>query len=150
MDRPNIWIIDTSVFLNILDVGGFNQNRAAIISDFRTRIEDGDTFFLPYAAILETGNHIAQLHGNVKFTKAEEFVTQVRLALTDQAPFNPLRFPEKDQVINWIEGFPEKAGQGIGFGDFSIIKDWEGQRAVYPGWSVRIWSLDQDLQGYES
>jgi hypothetical protein len=66
-------------FLNILDVGGFNQNRAAIISDFRTRIEDGDTFFLPYAAILETGNHIAQLHGNVKFTKAEEFVTQVSI-----------------------------------------------------------------------
>ncbi|MDR7132763.1 hypothetical protein J2X69_005137 [Algoriphagus sp. 4150] len=150
MIKPNIWIIDTSVFMNILDVEGFNQDRGIILKEFGSRIEDKDIFFLPFVVLIETGNHIAQLNGNIKFTKAQEFVKFVKSALNGQTPFIPLRFPEKEDLLNWIDGFPEKAAQEIGFGDFSIIKDWEEQSNLSQGWSVKIWSLDAGLQGYAS
>lgn len=150
MKKRHIWIIDTSVFLNILDVPGFNQHRQSIISLFEVRIKNGDTFFLPFATLLETGNHIAHLNGNIKFTKAKEYVIQVRLALENKAPYKPLKFPDKKDLLKWIDGFPEKAGEGIGFGDFSIIKDWEEQVKMSRGWLVGIWSLDHHLQGFQS
>jgi hypothetical protein len=68
--KPIIWLIDTSVLLNVIDVPTFNQERALILRQFRERIVRGDTFLLPYPAIVETGNHIAQLNGNYKFTYA--------------------------------------------------------------------------------
>lgn len=150
MPKPNIWIIDTSVFTNILNIPGFNQNRGSIIENFKTRIRNEDMFFLPFVVLVETGNHIAQISGNAKFTKAIEFTQQVQNALNDETPWKPLRFPEKDDLREWIDGFPEKASQGIGFGDYSIIKDWEEQKNLFPSYSVRIWSLDSGLQGYES
>jgi len=143
-------IIDTSVFLNILDIPGYNQERLAVISNFGVYINNNDKFFLPYPALLETGNHIAQLNGNLKFTMAKKFVKEIKLALNDEVPYKPLKFPDKSDLLGWIEDFPEIAGKGIGFGDFSIIKDWEEQVKMFPSWSVRIWSLDQHLQGYYS
>ena len=56
-----IVIVDTSVFLNVLDVPGFNQDREADLARFRELIEAGANLLLPIAAIFEAGNHIAQL-----------------------------------------------------------------------------------------
>ncbi|WP_439489178.1 hypothetical protein [Algoriphagus sp.] len=150
MAKPIIWIIDTSIMCNILNLPGKNQNRQAVISDFEDRFKAQETFFLPYVVLIETGNHIAQLNGNVKFTKAQEFVSLVEKALNGEIPFTPLKFPEKEDLIRWINGFPEKSGQGIGFGDYSIIQDWEEQKKLFGAYSVRIWSFDAGLQGYES
>lgn len=150
MAKPNIWIIDTSIFCNILNVPGRSQNRQEILENFGEWIKAGDKFFLPYIVLIETGNHIAQLTGNVKFSKAQEFVEEVKKALNGETPFTPLKFPEKEEILAWIDGFPAFSGQGIGFGDYSIIQDWEDRKTAFPGWSVRIWSLDAGLQGYES
>lgn len=150
MTRPNIWLIDTSVYMNVLDVPGFNQDRAVILQDFQSRIEAKDKFFLPFVVLVETGNHIAQLNGNIKFTKAEEFVAQVKKALEGETPFTPLKFPEKEKLLQWIDGFPAMSGRGIGFGDFSIIQDWEEQKLLFPAYSVQIWSLDSGLQAYST
>lgn len=150
MDKPNIWIIDTSIFCNILNVPGKNQNRQEVIDNFGEWIQAGDKFFLPYIVLIETGNHIAQLTGNAKFSKAQDFVNEVRKALNGETPFTPLKFPEKEEILSWIDGFPDSSGRGIGFGDYSIIQDWEDRRKAFPGWCVRIWSLDEGLQGYVS
>jgi hypothetical protein len=56
-----IVLLDTSVYLNILDVPGYNQDREEILDEFLHRIEDNDLFFLPMATIWETGNHISTL-----------------------------------------------------------------------------------------
>ena len=56
----DIVIVDTSVFLNVLDVPGFNQDREADLARFRELIEAGANLLLPIAAIFEAGNHIAQ------------------------------------------------------------------------------------------
>lgn len=149
-EKPIIWLIDTSVLLNVLDVPSFNQERDSILREFKIRIECGDTLLLPYAAIVETGNHIAHLTGNYKFTYAEKFVKEVKAALNGNSPWKPLKFPTFEDLNTWLDDFPEYAGKGIGFADYSIIKEWEAQKVLFAAYSVRIWSLDAELQGYES
>lgn len=148
--KPVIWIVDTSVFLNVLKIPGRSQNQDQIFSEFEERLLREDTFLLPYAAIVETGNFIAQLEGNYKYEFAGKFIENVRQAIDGSAPWKPLKFPTIDVLSSWLESFPDFASRGISFGDFSIIKEWEEQRGFFKAYSVRIWSLDQGLQGYES
>jgi predicted nucleic acid-binding protein len=150
MAKPNIWIIDTTIFLNILDIPGSNSDRATVLSEFKERIKAEDLFFLPFIVLVETGNPIAKLSGNLKYEKAKDFVDQIKSALNGVSPFTALKFPDKEELLQWIDDFPAKSSQGIGFGDYSIIRDWQEQCVLFPGWSVRIWSLDEGLQGYES
>jgi hypothetical protein len=150
MAKPNIWIIDTTVFLNILDVPGSNSDRDDILEELKQRIKVNDLFFLPFVVLIESGNPIAKLNRNLRFNKAEQFVAHVKQALNNEAPYKTLKFPERGEFLEWLEGFPEMASREIGFADYSIIKDWEEQARLFPGWSVRIWSLDQHLQGYQS
>ena len=149
-NKPIIWLIDTSVLLNVIDVPNFNQERTFILSQFKERIKHGDTFLLPYAAIVETGNHIAQLKGDYKFIYANKFVFQVKAALNGNSPWKPLKFPTYEDLNHWLDGFPKYSSEGIGFADYSMIKEWEDQKVLFPAFSVRIWSLDKGLQGYES
>jgi len=37
----------------------------------------------------------------------------------------------------------------VGMGDLSIVKAWESACAKHPQHRVSIWSLDQDLAGYD-
>jgi hypothetical protein len=150
-NKPIIWLIDTSILLNVINMPNINQaERALILSQFRERIEREDTFLLPYAAIVETGNHIAQLKGDYKFIYADKFVKDVKAALNGDSPWKPLKFPTFEALNHWLDGFPKFASEGIGFADYSMIKEWEEQKALFPAYSVRIWSLDNGLQGYES
>ena len=150
MAKPIIWIIDTSVFLNILDIPGSNSDRDQILTDFNKRVKNDDSFFLPFIVLVESGNPIAKLNGNLKYSKAQHFIQIVRQAFQNEAPFKPLRFPERESFLEWLDGFPDMASRGFGFGDYSIIADWEHQVKLFPSYSVKIWSLDAELQGYQS
>jgi hypothetical protein len=148
--KPNIWIVDTSVFLNVLDVPGFNQSRAAILALFEQRIQAEDSFLLPFTTILESGNHIAQINnGNQRRHFAIQFSTVVLKSLEGKLPWKPLGFPTEDLLKQWLPDFPNEAARSVGLGDYMIIKQWESQCARFSAYTVRIWSLDQDLQGYE-
>lgn len=57
----DIVLLDTSVFLNVLNIPGFNQDFGRIRDEFERRIRKADHFLLPMATIWETGNHIAHL-----------------------------------------------------------------------------------------
>ncbi len=79
----SVCLIDTSIFLNLLDVPYCNESRSEIAKDFLTFTEAGCTFLLPMATILETGNHIAQNgDGNLRRETAMRFVDAVKGALT--------------------------------------------------------------------
>ena len=148
--KPNIWIVDTTVFLNVLDVPIFNQNRTQILALFEQRIQAGDSFLLPFTTILESGNHIAQLNdGNQRRRFSIQFSTMVLQSLEGDAPWKPLGFPTEEILKSWLPGFPNEATRSVGLGDYMIIKQWESQCARFGAYTVRIWSLDQDLQGYE-
>lgn len=145
-----IVLVDTSILLNVLDVHGRNQNREAVLQTLSEHLEQNDHLLLPMAAIVETGNHIAHVaDGAKRRSAAQRFVAEIRKALQGETPWRPVNFPSNEQVLNWLNDFPNRATSGIGFGDLSIIKEWEACCTRHPMSRVKIWALDGDLQGFE-
>jgi hypothetical protein len=146
----SIVLMDTSVFCNVLDVPGFNQDRDTVIADLKNSIRNRDTLLLPMAAVIETGNHISQvIDGRLRRQSAERFCEKVAAAIDGTAPWTAMRFWEPEQLRNWLGTFPDRAMQKVGMADLSIIKDWESMCELHRGQRVRIWSLDDDLIGYD-
>lgn len=146
----SIVLMDTSVFCNVLDVPGFNQDRDSVIADLVASIRNGDTLLLPMAAVIETGNHIAQVSdGRMRRQTAERFCEQVAAAIDGTAPWTAMRFWEPEQLAQWLSDFPDHAMRTVGMGDLSIIKDWESMCELHRGQRVWIWGIDGDLQGYD-
>ena len=153
----NISLIDTSVYLNILDVAGFNQDRATILPEVTRRIEQ-TTLLLPFVVILESGNHISKLpDGRVRRKCATRLVTDVARAVNGETPYAPTYFPARSEFLGWLADFPDfamrnrsssKPHLGISLADYSIIKEWERTRELNPTKRVTIWSLDSDLGAY--
>ena len=145
-----IVIVDTSVLLNIMDVPDRNQHKPAVLDRLGTLIEAGDHLFIPMAAIVEVGNHIAQVkNGAQRRAAAERFVNEVRSALADEAPWKPINFPSNQQVLSWLDAFPAAATRGIGMGDLSIQKEWEELCQRHRMSRVWVWTLDDDLAGLD-
>ncbi len=154
-----ILLLDTSVYLNVLDVPGFNQARVGIVRDFERFIRDNDHFLLPLASVWETGNHIAHLpDGQTRRRYAIKLVDDVSKAFQGEAPYRPTHFPGRDEFLSWLAEFPDmamrskspqKQNEGISLADLSIIKEWQHTRKLHPLSRVRIWALDQDLSGYD-
>jgi predicted nucleic acid-binding protein len=142
----SIVIVDTSVLLNIMDVPGRNQRKDEVLDRLGVLIEAGDHLFIPMAAIVAVGNHIAQVkNGAHRRSAAERFVKEVRSALKDEAPWKPINFPSNQEVLSWLDAFPDSATQGIGMGDLSIKKEWEELCQRHTLSHVWVWALDGDL-----
>lgn len=146
----SIRIIDTSVFCNILNVPGRSQQQVQALQELNGFLKAGDSLLLPIATVLETGNHIAQCSdGRLRRQAAERFAKQVRLAIAGDIPFTPTPFPTAGDVAVWISDFPDKATQGIGFGDLSIIKVFERQCELNRSRRVLIWAYDAHLSAHD-
>ncbi len=156
----SIVLLDTSVFLNVLDIPAFNQDRDNILGEFEERTNNEDHFLLPMAAIWETRNHIAHLSsGGLRSQYAEKFVDAVVSAFEGKAPYRPTHFPDRAQLLDWIRAFPDYANrnksprkerEGVSLSDLSIIKEWEITKRRHNMSRVLIWSLDEDLKGYDT
>lgn len=145
-----IVVIDTSVFLNVLDVPGFNQDRDSVLRELERLINRNATLLLPMAAVVETGNHIAQIAaGWLRRSFAERFCEQVGAAITGDAPWQAMRVPDRETFASWLVEFPDAATRRLGIGDLSIIKDWEETCGLHQSRRVRIWSNDLHLSGYD-
>lgn len=145
-----VWIVDTSVLCNILSVPNMDQDKAQVMKDFEERISNDDSFLLPYTVIVETGNHIGHATGD-RYKLAEKFITKiVQKTLNGEAPWKLMKVPDIEKVSEWLKDFPESAAREKGYGDHSIVKEWEEFVALNRGFSVGIWSLDGDLAGYQS
>ena len=155
-----IVLLDTSVYLNVLDVPGFNQDRTDILDAFSDRVQQGDYFLLPMATIWETGNHIADLtDGGHRYRFAVKLVEDVRAALNGDTPYRATYFPDRETFLAWLSDFPNYAKlnksdrhtrEGVSLSDLSIIKEWEQTRMRHSMSRVLIWSLDGDLAGYDT
>ncbi|WP_330212778.1 hypothetical protein [Pseudomonas sp. Z18(2022)] len=154
----SICLIDTSVFVNMLNVPGLNQDAARVGADFLEYANNNCTFILPMATILETGNHVAQNgDGRLRRETAQRFCDAVRAAFADEPPYRLSEFPSTVQILEWLAEFPDRAGhnksaartgEGTSFGDLSIIKEYERCLARFPMSELFIWSLDSDLEAY--
>lgn len=154
-----IVLLDTSVYLNVLDVPRYNQERAAVLDEFQACIEGGDYFLLPLATVWETGNHIADLaDGQTRRRYAQVLLDDVTKAFSGEVPYRATHFPDREEFLNWLGDFPDlamrsksqtKLREGISLADLSIIKEWQQNCARHALSRVRIWSLDSDLAGYD-
>ncbi len=147
----SICLIDTSVFCNIVDVPGRNQQVLEVLAKLRELAQDRVSLLLPLVAILETGNHIGQLaDGGIRRQSSQRFVTQVEAALNGSAPWRPTPFVEAAELRSWLAEFPEHASRGSGLGDLSVIKEWDRQRQLNPRRRVFICAFDQHLSSYDT
>ena len=157
----DIVLLDTSVYLNVLDVPGFNKYRNDILDAFDGRVKNSDYFLLPMATLWETGDHIADMRdGRLRRRHAENLVNEVRSALNGDAPYRATYFPEREIFLSWLQDFPdyaqkntsdrEKPREGVSLSDLSIIKEWEQTRARHSMSRVLIWSLDSYLAAYDT
>jgi hypothetical protein len=48
-------------------------------------------------------------------------------------------------VLRWLEGFPDAATRCMGMGDLSIQQEWQTCCTRYPLSHVWVWTLDSDL-----
>lgn len=151
-----IVLLDTTVYLNILDIPGLNQCRDAVFNEFEQKVANSDYFLLPLATILETGNHISRLNdGRRRMQFARKMVDDVRLAMTGEAPYRPTQFPSREDFLDWLHNFPDKAmrskhgrrerPEGMSLSDLSIYMEWKRTCALNSMSRVLIWSLDSDL-----
>ena len=146
----SIVIVDTSVLLNIMDVPGRNQHKAQVLDRLEKLIDGGDHLFIPMAAIVEVGNHIAHVaNGAQRRAAAERFVKEVQSALADEAPWKPINFPSNQDVLTWLDAFPDSATAGIGMGDLSIKQEWAVLCDRHALSHVLVWALDSDLAGLD-
>lgn len=94
MAKQRAVFIDTSVLVNLLKVPGKNQQALKAAQDFMALQEDsGVQFVLPVTAVIETGNHIAQLaNGDTRRKIAEAFGKMLELVTKSESPWGVARF----------------------------------------------------------
>ena len=145
-----VCLIDTSIFVEILNVPRKAQQHDQTLQQLRQRINEGESLFLPMATILETGNHIGQNgDGGARRDCAERFTQQVSAALEGRSPFKAISFLQADEMREWLLEFPDHASRGSGLGDLSIIHDWQRLCSLNPARRVYIWSGDAHLSAYD-
>ena len=71
-------------------------------------------------------------------------------ALDGNSPFAPTPSFDNDDLRQWLPSFIDRATEGIGLADTSLIELWERERELSAARRVLIWSLDGDLAGYDT
>lgn len=145
------------MFCEVLEVPGKCGESDLYCKLLDAKVADEEILLLPVTCILETGNHIGQcrVDGNMRRATAERFVETVVKAIKGYMPFTHTQFVEAEKMLEWLQEFPgwvqrnDLKGRGSGFGDLSIIKEWEAQCDFNPGRRVYIWSKDEHLKGYD-
>ncbi len=148
----NVYFIDTSVFLNIVDVPGRNEQKGEVAKRLKEIVGDkNNTLILPYATIIETGNFIAHCNnGTERRNAALRFKDYIIKMINDEAPWS--YYGEQfgmDDLEKMCESFPEYAMNEVGIGDLSIIQAYEKDKSNATAVNrISIWSLDEHLSAY--
>ena len=145
-----IHFIDTSVLVELLNVPGKNETYEETKLEYELLVENGDMFVLPIAVLIETGNHIAHIaDGNTRHRIAKLFTDIIKKAVDMEDNWSVI--PEISTAIleSIIRDFPAQALAQTGFGDTSIVKQFDDYWINrQPIGEMRIWSKDHHLQSY--
>lgn len=142
--------VDTCILTNLLDIPGYNQNRDAVMREYEEKKSTKDTFVIPLAVLIETGNHIAQIKGK-KYEIAQKFSELIQNAAVGSSNFVVTPEISLEQITEIMKNFPNSVvREDRGFGDLSILSQFEDYwKNKQPIGKMCIWSLDHHLQGYE-
>jgi hypothetical protein len=151
-------ILDTSILCTWLRVTGKetcgpDNNRwdyDRVSEKINAEIEAGTTLVLPLAAIIETGNHIAQCPGN-RYALANNFAEFIRSAANADTPWAAFTHQStlwsKDGLSQLADRWKDTAVSGQSLGDASIID--VAKFYTDAGYSVEILTGDAGLKSYE-
>ncbi len=149
--------VDTSVLCDLLKVPGKCQRHDEVLDELRSLSGAPVSFVLPIAAIIETGNHIAQARdGHGRRAAARAFAELLRVAATSQAPWVLHSVAWDRRMLDMLrEGpgsvgsFVSVAGSGVlGAGDISILAECELYARRTEGVEVGVWTHDERLAAY--
>ena len=150
--------LDSSVLLNFLEVPRKSSQREEVLRRFAElrKPEAKALLVIPIAAVVEVGNHLAQLHRDERVKPCEAFGKLLRMAIEGRVPFVLSGAGwDGDFLTRLIEGpTPDRrmdvlCQRGVGAGDASILLEVEHYRdRVDVGSSTpcEIWTYDVGLR----
>ncbi len=153
-----ILILDTSILCTWLQVNGKetcgpDHNRwdyERVNKKIQSEIDADTTLVLPLAAIIETGNHIAQCAGD-RYALANSFADFIKNAANEETPWAAFTHQndlwKEDGLKNLADRWKEHAVSGQSLGDASIIDVVNYYREM--GNMVEICTGDEGLKSYE-
>lgn len=148
-----VYFMDTSILVNILQIPGMSQCQERVMEDLKDYISRRAVLILPLATIIETGNHIAHIsNGDIRLKCAKKMATFLQKTVAGEAPWtynkNELG---AEELLHIASAFPEAALQlGMGTGDLAILEAYRKYKREYGRFiQVSIWSLDKHLKAYE-
>jgi hypothetical protein len=151
-----VTFLDTSVLCNILDVPMMSDDSAAVKAEAGTRHAAGERFVVPVTAVIETGNHIANVKQGDRRAAAERFVRLIETVRTGTTAW-VLHEIEWDEAFlaalcagaTTGQSFVDLAGHGLlGTGDVAILVERDRFRANSAHLDVQIWTLEATLGAY--
>lgn len=151
--RPPVWFVDTSILDNILPVPGWDQDGVKVGAELAEKIGSREALILPVAAVIETGNHIAQVQdGRVRRQVAQKFASVLSLVAKDQAPWKLHSLAWDTDFLELLVERPAPGGTlvelaqgGLAGGDICILAEREMYKRRTGISDVRIWTLDRGL-----
>lgn len=157
-DVAEVVFLDTSVLLNVLDVPDKNSDRDEVRAEFRQLVHEHATLVIPIAAVVEVGNHLAQLHGPERRDRTERFVGFLRAAVENKSPWVVSGASWDEAFLaGLLDGDDHRPGLvdlttwGVGSGDVSILLELQRYRArtdLPSALPVRLWTLDAGPAAY--
>ncbi|MCZ7432947.1 hypothetical protein [Streptomyces sp. WMMC1477] len=153
MARQVVDFLDTSVFVEILDVPFMNDHRAEIVAEMQDRLSQGVRFVLPTATIVETGNHVFQVKaGTARGRCAQIFQRMLEKTASGEAPWVLHERQWSGEFLAALSAggrtgmsLAEHAvRQQLGTGDLSIV----AERDLYASRTqatVRIWTREATM-----
>ena len=150
---PVVDFLDTSVFVEILDVPFMNEHRAEVLAEMDSRQQAGIRFVLPTATLIETGNHVFQIKdGSARRPCAERFMGLPRKTAGGQAPWvlhertwdGAFLTALCDGGTTGLHLADHAVRKQLGTGDLSIV----AERDLYASRvqaQVRIWTLEATM-----
>lgn len=151
--------VDTSVLCVLLQIPGKSDGRNDIINEFVERQRKGALFVIPVAAVVEAGNHIAQLsdgHDRESRSRALKDLLERSLAGTHPWVVSGVAW-DHGLVRSIIHGggsapdLVQAARSNVGTGDLSILAEMRAfaARTETPSaLPVELWTLDAGLRAF--
>lgn len=153
-----VLIIDTSilcVYLKVphMDTCGSDMDKwdyQRVATKINEEIGKNSYLVLPLATLIETGNHIAQAHGE-RYESAKELSDIIVKVATAEEPWAAFTFQSKlwseEGLLKLAENWPTLAASGLSIGD-TTIKD-VAEFYLEAGYQVEILTGDEGLKAYE-
>jgi len=144
--------IDTSVMCDLLAIPGKYDPQRADQARAVLRRPSGVRFVVALPALVETGNHIAQVRDGSHRRRLAGLLRDMMIASADGAA--PWTVPGGDRGRDWVrrlaegvgvESMADLASRRIGLGDVALAHELLHYREVTYGVDVRIWTYDEGL-----